>query len=213
MNPPGRYIAIEGPIGVGKTSLARTLARDLSARLILEEIDGNPFLQLFYDDADRYALPAQLHFLLARYQQQREFAGRRTEQAAVADYLFVKDRIFAGLNLAPAELALYQTIVSLIDTRLVAQPDLVVFMNARVEVLAERLRKRNRDFERHISLEYLDRVASAFRDFFFEYDATPLLVIETSAIDFVEDSDDLRDLTREIERVRTGVQHFVPRKR
>ncbi|HJU28759.1 MAG TPA: deoxynucleoside kinase [Candidatus Binataceae bacterium] len=207
------YIAVEGPIGVGKTSLARLLARELEARLVLEAVEENPFLARFYEDPDKYSLPAQLYFLLTRYQQQRELVQQDLfAQATVSDYLFSKDRIFAGLNLAPDEKALYDSIYRLLDERM-RKPDLVVYMSARVNVLAERLRKRNRDFERHISIEYLERVSAAFRDFFFYYDETPLLVVETSAIDFVEDSADLRDLVREIDQAGAGIQHFVPRKR
>ena len=213
MQRPGGYIAVEGPIGVGKTSLSRLLAREMNARLVLEEVDENPFLARFYEDSEKYALPAQLYFLLTRYNQQRDMAQRDLfTGATVADYLFARDRIFAALNLAPDELSLYQNIQSLLDAR-TARPDLVVYMTARVEVLAERLRKRNRDFERYISLDYLEQVSAAFREFFFYYDETPLLVVETSDIDFVEDSDDLRDLFLEIKSAGRGVQHFVPRKR
>lgn len=212
MQRRGGYIAVEGPIGVGKTSLARLLARELNARLVLEEVDENPFLARFYEDPDKYSLPVQLYFLLMRYRQQRELSQQDLfAHTTVADYLFAKDRIFATLNLSPDEIALYDNVYRLLDNRM-AKPDLVVYISARVEVLAERLRKRNRDFERHISLDYLERVSSAFRDFFFYYDETPLLVVDTSEIDFVEDSGDLRDLIREIDRAGSGVQHFVLRK-
>ncbi|MGH7934562.1 MAG: deoxynucleoside kinase [Candidatus Binataceae bacterium] len=213
MQRRGGYIAVEGPIGVGKTSLARALSRELDARLILEDADSNPFLARFYEDSDKYALPAQLYFLLARYSQQRELAQQDLfVQATVADYLFAKDRIFANLNLASEETALYESVYRLLDARM-PKPDLVVYISARVEVLAERLRKRNRDFERHISMQYLEHVSGAFRDFFFYYDETPLLVVDTSEIDFVGDSEDLKDLIREIDNAGKGVQHFVPRKR
>jgi deoxyadenosine/deoxycytidine kinase len=206
------YIAVEGPIGVGKSSLARLLARELNARLVLEAIDDNPFLARFYEDADKYALPVQLYFMLTRYNQQREIAQQELfAQATVADYLFAKDRVFAALNLAPDELALYDSVYRMLDARM-ARPDLVVFISARVEVLVDRLRKRNRDFERDMSVAYLERVSASFRDFFFYYDEAPLLVVDTSEIDFVADSDDLRDLIREIDRAGPGVQHFVPRK-
>jgi deoxyadenosine/deoxycytidine kinase len=212
MNRQAGYIAVEGPIGVGKSSLARLLARELNARLVLEGVEDNPFLARFYEDADKYALPVQLYFLLMRYNQQRELAQQELfAQATVADYLFAKDRVFAALNLAPDELALYDNVYRLLDARM-ARPDLVVFMSARVEVLVERLRKRNRDFERNISVAYLERVSAAFRDFFFYYDEAPLLVVDTSETDFVEDSTDLSDLIREIDRAGPGVQHFVPRK-
>jgi deoxyadenosine/deoxycytidine kinase len=213
MDPARRYIAVEGPIGVGKTSLARLLARELNARLVLEEVDDNPFIVRFYEDPDKYALPAQLYFLLTRYNQQRKLAQQDLfSQATVADYLFAKDRIFAGLNLAPDQMTLYENVYRLLDAQM-AKPDLVVYISARIEVLADRLRKRNREFERYISFEYLERVSMAFRDFFFYYEETPLLVVESSEIDFVEDSDDLRDLIREVERTGAGAQHFVPRKR
>jgi deoxyguanosine kinase len=209
----GGYIAVEGPIGVGKTSLTRLLARELGARVILEEVEENPFLARFYDDPDKYALPVQLYFLLTRYNQQRTLAQQDLfAQRTVADYLLAKDRIFARLNLAPEEMTLYDSVYRLLDARM-PKPDLVVYMSAKVQVLAERLRKRNRDFERNISFEYLERVSVAFRDFFFYYDESPLLVVETSEIDFVEDSEDLRELVREIETTGSGVQHFVPRKR
>ena len=207
------YIAVEGPIGVGKTSLARALSRQMSARLVLEEVDGNPFLSRFYEDPDKFALPVQLYFLLTRYNQQRELAQQDLfAQATVSDYLFAKDRIFASLNLAPDEMTLYDNVYRLLDARM-AKPDLVVYIRANVDVLAARLRRRNRDFEQNISLGYLERVSAAFRDFFFYYDETPLLAVDTSEIDFVTDSDDLKDLIREIERAPQGVQHFVPRKR
>ncbi|HLW68987.1 MAG TPA: deoxynucleoside kinase [Candidatus Binataceae bacterium] len=212
MDRPRGYIAVEGPIGVGKSSLARLLARELNARLVLEEVDDNPFLARFYEDADKFALPVQLYFMLTRYKQQQELAQQELfSLATVSDYLFAKDRIFAALNLAPDELALYDNVYRLLDARMV-KPDLVVFISARGEVLLERLRKRDRHFERDISVDYLERVSAAFRDFFFYYDESPLLVVDTSEIDFVEDSDDLRDLMREIERAGQGVQHFVPRK-
>ncbi len=209
----GGYIAVEGPIGVGKTSLAQALGREMSARLVLEEAAGNPFLPRFYQDAEKYAFPVQLYFLLTRYNQQRDLAQRDLfTQATVADYLFAKDRIFARLNLGEEEFGLYQQVYRLLDARMV-KPDLVVYLAARAEVLAERLRKRKREFERFITFEYLERVSAAYRDFFFYYDETPLLVVDCSEIDFVANSDDLADLIREIDRAGQGTQHYVPRKR
>ena len=206
------YIALEGPIGVGKTTLAQKLAHALDARLILEEGEQNPFLARFYEDPEKYAIPVQLYFLLTRYNQQRELIQRPLlEQATVADYLFAKDRIFANLNLAPDELVLYEQVYKLLDSRM-AKPDLVVYLLANVEVLAERLRRRNRDFERDISYEYLERVSTAYRDFFFYYDEAPLLVVDTSEIDFVANQSDFDDLIREIDRAGQGTQHYVPRK-
>ena len=212
MRRGGGYIAIEGPIGVGKTSLAQALGLKLGARIVLEDTDSNPFIARFYQDPEKYAFPVQLYFLLTRYNQQRQLAQQDLfAQATVTDYLLAKDRIFARLNLDPDELVLYEGVYRLLDGQL-AKPDLVVYIRARVEVLAERLRKRNRTFERHISLEYLERVSSAYRDFFFYYDETPLLVVDSSEIDFVADPGDLEDLLREIDRSGTGSHYYVPRK-
>jgi deoxyguanosine kinase len=206
------YIAIEGPIGVGKTSLAQALGLRIGARIVLEDTDSNPFIARFYQDPEKYAFPVQLYFLLTRYNQQRQLAQQDLfAQATVTDYLLAKDRIFARLNLDPDELVLYEGVYRLLDGQL-AKPDLVVYIRARVEVLAERLRKRNRTFERHISLEYLERISAAYRDFFFYYDETPLLVVDSSEIDFVGDSGDLEDLLREIDRTSTGSHYYVPRK-
>jgi len=206
------YIAIEGPICVGKTSLAQALGLRLGARIVLEDTDSNPFIARFYQDPEKYAFAVQLYFLLTRYNQQRQLAQQDLfAQATVTDYLLAKDRIFARLNLDPDELVLYEGVYRLLDGQL-ARPDLVVYLRARVEVLAERLRKRNRTFERHISLEYLESVSAAYRDFFFYYDETPLLVVDSSEIDFVADPDDLEDLLREIDRTSTGSHYYVPRK-
>jgi deoxyadenosine/deoxycytidine kinase len=212
MRRGGGYIAIEGPIGVGKTSLAQALGLKIGARIVLEDTDSNPFIARFYLDPEKYAFPVQLYFLLTRYNQQRQLAQQDLfAQATVTDYLLAKDRIFARLNLDPDELVLYEGVYRLLDGQL-ARPDLVVYIRARVEVLAERLRKRNRTFERHISMEYLERVSAAYRDFFFYYDETPLLVVDSSEIDFVDDPGDLEDLLREIDRTVTGSHYYVPRK-
>jgi deoxyguanosine kinase len=212
MKRGGGYIAIEGPIGVGKTSLAQALGLRIGARIVLEDTDSNPFIARFYQDPEKYAFPVQLYFLLTRYNQQRQLAQQDLfAQATVTDYLLAKDRIFARLNLDPDELVLYEGVYRLLDGQL-AKPDLVVYLRARVEVLAERVRKRNRTFERHISLEYLERVAAAYRDFFFYYDETPLLVVDSSEIDFVADPGDLEDLLREIDRTSKGSHYYVPRK-
>jgi deoxyguanosine kinase len=212
MRRSGGYIAIEGPIGVGKTSLAQALGLRLGARIVLEDTDSNPFIARFYQDPEKYAFPVQLYFLLTRYNQQRQLAQQDLfAQATVTDYLLAKDRIFARLNLDPDELVLYEGVYRLLDGQ-IARPDLVVYIRARVEVLADRLRKRNRTFERHISLEYLERVSAAYRDFFFYYDETPLLVVDSSDIDFVADPADLEDLLREIDRTTSGSHYYVPRK-
>src|ERR1700722_9295745 len=159
MKRGGGYIAIEGPIGVGKTSLAQALGLRIGARIVLEDTDSNPFIARFYQDPEKYAFAVQLYFLLTRYNQQRQLAQQDFfVQAPVTACMLARERIFARLTLDPDELVPYEGVYRLLDGQL-AKPDLVVYLRARVEVLAERVRKRNRTFERHISLEYLERVA------------------------------------------------------
>jgi deoxyguanosine kinase len=205
-----RYIVVEGPLGVGKTTLAQLLAEEFEARLLLERVEENPFLRRFYDDSDKYAFPAQLFFLLTRYRQQQEVAQQELfRQNFVADYLFAKDHLFAQVNLDTDEFALYRQLFNLLDSRL-AKPDLVVYLQARVDVLLARLRKRARDYERNVTPEYVQRIAEAYKDFFFHYEETPLLVVNCSEIDFVSHSEETRDLIREIRGVGPGVQHYIP---
>jgi deoxyguanosine kinase len=206
----GRYIAVEGPIGVGKTALARRLATEFGSRLLLEQVEENPFLRKFYEEPERYAFQTQLFFLLERYRQQYELGQLDLfSQGTVADYLFAKDAIFAALTLNADEFQLYQQIFHLLDRRL-PRPDLVIYLEARPEVLLRRLRKRDRDFERGIAPDYLERLTEAFRDYFHHYTETPLLVINCSDIDFVEHGGDLADLIKEIRGMRQGVQHYIP---
>ena len=206
----GRYIAVEGPIGVGKTALARRLASEFGSRLVLEHVDENPFLRKFYQDAGKHAFQTQLFFLLERYRQQLELGQHELFTAGVvADYLFAKDGIFAGITLGAEEFHLYQQIFQLLDARL-PRPALVIYLEARPEVLLRRLRKRDRDYERGISPEYLHKVTEAFRNYFHHYSDTPLLVVNCSNIDFVEHGGDLADLIKEIRGVRQRLQHYIP---
>jgi deoxyguanosine kinase len=204
------YIVVEGPIGVGKTSLAKILAAEFQARTVFESVEDNPFLAKFYQDRETYAFQNQLFFLLSRYQQQRDLIQRELfSQATVSDYLFAKDKIFASLTLSAEELALYHQIYSLLDPRL-PKPDLVVYLQARPEVLYKRLKKRDKTYERSVTPEYLTEVAQAYNRFFFRYDESPLLVVNTSEIDFVASSQDLADLVREINGMGSGTQHYIP---
>ncbi len=206
----GRYIAVEGPIGVGKTALARRLATEFGSQLLLEQGEENPFLRRFYEDPGKYAFQTQLFFLLERYRQQRTLGQLDLfSQGTVADYLFARDVIFAQLNLNPDEFGLYQQIYQLLDRQL-PRPDLVVYLEARPEVLLRHLRKRDRDYERGITPEYLGRLTEAFRNFFHHYTEAPLLVVNCSDIDFVEHGGDLADLIKEIRGMRQGVQHYIP---
>ena len=205
-----RYIAVEGPIGVGKTALARRLATAFGSELILEGVDDNQFLGKFYEDPARYALHAQLFFLLERYRQQQALDhGALAVRGAVADYLFAKDAIFAGVTLQEEELVLYRQVYQLLDAQ-IPKPDLVIYLEARPEILLERIKKRGREFERAIDADYLARLTEAFRSFFYDYSEAPLLVINCSDIDFVEHGGDLADLVKEIRGMKQGVQHYIP---
>lgn len=206
----GRYIAVEGPIGVGKSALAAALAESYGARLIREPVEDNPFLSKFYEDPEKYAFTAQVSFLMERYRQQEELHQMDLfERATVSDYVFAKDRIFAEVVLSRDEAALYDRIYSLLDAR-IRRPDLVVFLDAKTEVLVRRVKKRGRPYEKWIGRDYMERVAEAYRRFFHAYSETPLLVVNSSDIDFVENGGDLADLVREIGSMKQGVQHYVP---
>jgi len=204
-----RYIAVEGPIGVGKTTLATALAERLGGRLVLEVVEENPFLAGFYADRAKHAFQTQLFFLLSRFQQQQElFQQDLFSQVTVSDYLFAKDRIFASLNLDPNELALYERVWQVLGARTV-RPDLVVYLQARQDVLLARIRKRARDFERHLSPDYLDAVSRAYGDYFFHYEDTPLLVVNTTDLD-LSDEADLDGLVAQVRRHRRGRLHYNP---
>lgn len=205
-----KYIVVEGPIGVGKTSLAKMLATEFQARMVCERVEDNPFLPKFYKSRETYAFQNQTFFLLNRYQQQMELAQQNLfNQNTVADYLFAKDQIFATLTLSSEELSLYQQIYALLNTR-VPKPDLVVYLQARPEVLYKRVKKRDKKFERGVTFEYLSEVSQAYNQFFFHYDETPLLVVNTSEIDFVSSSNHRADLIKEINNMGSGTQHYIP---
>ncbi|MCC6160259.1 MAG: deoxynucleoside kinase [Deltaproteobacteria bacterium] len=205
-----RYIVVEGPIGVGKSSLVRMLGERLDARMIFEQVEENPFLEGFYRDPRKYAFQAQLFFLLSRYGQQRELVQQELfAQHTVSDYLFAKDRIFAYLNLTEHELALYERIYRLLEIE-VAKPDLVVFLVADPKVLLKRIRIRNHPYEQRLGLEYLEQLTNAYSKFFFAYDESPLLVVNTSRMDFVNNPRDFDALMSEIENHTKGTKHFIP---
>ncbi|MEK6696004.1 MAG: deoxynucleoside kinase [Candidatus Deferrimicrobiota bacterium] len=205
-----RYIAIEGPIGVGKSSLAKILAQKYASRLVKEDVAGNPFLERFYENPRKFAFQTQLFFLLSRYRQQRELAqGDLFEAGLVCDYILAKDKIFALINLEDDEISLYESIYKLLVSTL-PKPDLVIYLQARPEVLLSRVRKRGIAYERNISLDYLRTLSDAYNEYFFHYNETPLLVVNTSEIDFVESPRDLEHLVREVKSVKRGTQHYIP---
>jgi deoxyadenosine/deoxycytidine kinase len=210
VEPRHRYIVVEGPIGVGKTSLTRALAERFSGRTVFEQVEENPFLASFYQDRNKYAFQTQLFFLLSRFKQQQElFQQDLFSRVTVSDYLFAKDRIFASITLDPNELALYERVYEHLGPR-VMRPDLVIYLQARVEVLLARIRKRGRDFERKFDPEYLTELARTYNDFFHRYDETPLLVINTSDIDFVESERDFEELIRAVGSIRAGTHYYQP---
>lgn len=208
-----RFIAVEGPIGVGKTSLVKLLGKEFNARCIFENPEGNPFLPNFYKDRKKYAFQTQIFFLLNRYNQLKEIAQLDLfNQITICDYLFVKDRIFAIINLDDHELALYEQIFKLLYPQ-IPNPDLVIFLNAKPEILLQRIRKRNIPYEKEIDLDYLRELSEAYNYYFFHYNHSPLLVIDTSEIDFVKHKEDLEQLIREIKRMKKGTYYFIPKRK
>jgi deoxyadenosine/deoxycytidine kinase len=204
-----RYVAVDGPIGVGKTTFCRLLADRIDGHLILEEASGNPFLREFYRNRERLAFQTQVFFLLSRYAQQRELLEYDLfMKKVVADYTFEKDFLFASINLSEPELAIYRQIAGLLQQKL-PKPDLVVFLTASVEVLMERIRRRNIDYERSIDVEYLEQVVESYNYHFFHYNATPLLVIKTDQLDFVENSKHLKEIFDQIADMRQGTRYFT----
>jgi len=204
------YICIEGVIGAGKTSLTRMLCERLDARAIYEKPEENPFLADFYRDPQRYAFQVQLFFLLSRYRQQQEsLQPDLFHETTMSDYLFAKDRIFAHLNLEDRELFLYDKIASLLEQDIV-KPDLVVYLQSSVERLMSNIRKRNRTYEKEISEEYISSLNEAYNRFFFHYQDTPLLVVNSTVIDFVQNQSDFEELVRQILRPHSGIEYYSP---
>jgi deoxyadenosine/deoxycytidine kinase len=203
-----RYIVVEGPIGVGKTSLALRLAAEAGAAMLLEKPEENPFLARFYRDPVRHALPTQLFFLFQRINEVRDLAQMDMfNQSTVADYLFDKDVLFARLNLSNDEFSLYQNIYQSLAPQ-APTPDLVIYLQAPPETLIERVHKRAHAFERPISDEYLTRLAQAYSNFFYHYDAAPVLVVNSENLNFVDNDEDFRLLMQRIDGMRAHREFF-----
>ena len=198
------YIAIEGVIGAGKTSLATKLHQELGGKLVLEEFEENPFLEDFYRDPKHYAFQTQIFFLLSRFKQQEKIRQYDLfEQLIIADYMFYKDRIFANLNLSEKELALYDMVARVLEKRIV-KPDLAIYLRASTDRLMKNIAKRGRSYEKHIQREYIEALNHSYDEFFWRYEETPLLIINTENLDFVNNEEHFQRILNEILHHRSG---------
>ena len=208
MHIPHRYIVVEGPIGVGKTSLVRKLGESLGSELLLEKAEENPFIARFYQNPRQYALSTQLYFLLQRAHQVQGFRQIDLFQKShIADFMIDKDRLFAELTLTTDELHLYQQIYQhmTIDA---PKPDLVIYLQAPTEVLRERITKRGIDYEQAIKNDYLTRLSELYTRFFYDYDESTLLTVNTQSIDLIDSEQDYQALLDEINNIRSGRHYF-----
>jgi deoxyguanosine kinase len=206
---PWRHVAIEGPIGVGKTSLTNLLARRFRGTKVLEDVD-NPFLADFYKDKRGAAFRTELFFLLSRFDQQRQVAQRDLfTELILADYSFAKSRIFAYLTLDDSELMIYNRLFDLLSEQ-VPKPDLVIYLQAGLETLGKRIKKRGRAVEKTISASYLQELSEAYAHYFYRYDETPLLVVNTNEIDFVNTPEHFEQLVEQVRNAQKGTQYYVP---
>lgn len=207
---PVNYVAIEGVIGVGKSSLARGLGREWGGQTVLEEVEGNPFLPDFYKDPRRFAFQTQLFFLLSRYRQQVGLVQRDIFQPLiVCDYLFQKDKIFASINLDDHEMALYDQILPLLE-RDIPKPDRVIFLQASLSTLMERIEKRGRAFEKGMSPQYIETLMEAYNHFFFHYSDAPLLIVNTDHVDFTQSRKHLEELASRVLTQKDGTSYYSP---
>jgi len=206
---PFRHIAVEGPIGVGKTSLVDLLAKKFKGTKVLEDVQ-NPFLDDFYKDKRGAAFRCQLFFLLSRYDQQRAIAQRDLfSELVLADYSFPKDKIFAYLTLDDSELMIYNRMYELL-AETVPKPELVIYLQANIDTLLKRIKKRGRSYERTISPTYLQELNDAYSHYFYRYDETPLLVVNTNEIDFVHTPEHFESLVEQIANAQKGTQYYAP---
>ena len=204
------YIAIEGPIGVGKTSLANLMSKELGAKLVLEEFEENPFLPDFYQDPERYSFQTQLFFLLQRYRQQQDLRQvDMFQNLLVTDYMFVKDRLFASLNLNEKEMELYDTVANLLERNII-KPDLVIYLQAETDTLMKNIEHRGRQMESDITYDYIDALSQVYTEYFFRYQDTPLVIINTNNIDFVHNESDLKEVIQYIRQPISGTKFFNP---
>jgi deoxyadenosine/deoxycytidine kinase len=203
-----KFIAVEGVIGAGKTALAKKLKDRLNAELILEQFNANPFLEKFYSERKRYAFQTQMFFLINRYKQQETLNQENLfTDYYICDYIFEKDKIFAYLNLNGDELKLYETVFPLLSKNL-RKPDLVVFLQSSVDRLMYNIKKRGRRIERNITKSYIEELSEAYNHFFFRYAETPLLIVNSTDIDFVRSGDDFDELFKQMFREDRGIKEY-----
>ena len=208
MTEPFRYIVIEGPIGVGKTSLANKLALEFGSELLLEKAEENPFLANFYQNPQQYALSAQLHFLLQRAQQVQDFRQSDLFRGSyIADFMVDKDRLFAQMTLNKDELELYEQIYAHL-TLDAPRPDLVIYLQAPVEVLRERIVRRGIDYEQQIRDDYLLRLSESYTRFFYDYDDGALLTVNTQSVDLINNAEDFQAILEKINAIHSGRHYF-----
>ena len=204
------HIAIEGTIGVGKTSLAQILGDRLEAKLILEEFEENPFLVDFYKNSEQFAFQTQLFFLLSRYRQQPvSYTHLLFTKTLISDYMFVKDRLFAALNLNDKEMSLYNAVARILEKN-VTSPDMVIFLQSDTDRLMQNIKLRSREYEKLIDWKYIDALNQMYNEYFFRYDDSPLLIINTNDIDFVNNKDDLEEIIEFIRTPGEGTRYFNP---
>ena len=209
---PFQYLAVDGPIGVGKTTLVEMLTRRFEGVKVLEDVE-NPFLPSFYQDRPGSAFQTELYFLLTRYKQQKEVVQRDMfDRLVVSDYSFPKNRVFAYLNLSDDELMLFDKLYNLLEPQ-VPKPDLVLYLVADLETCLERIKKRSRSFERDISREYMVQLIDAYNHYYHYYDRSPLLVVDTRELDFPNREEDFEDLVHQLSRPIKATQYYVPRGR
>jgi len=206
------HIAIEGTIGVGKTSLSKLLGERLDGKLVLEEFEENPFLVDFYKNSSRYAFQTQLFFLLSRYRQQQQLQQIDLfTKTLISDYMFVKDRLFAALNLNDREMSLYNSVARILEKN-VTSPDLVIFLQSDTDRLMENIKNRGRKYEELIDWKYIDALNQMYNEYFFRYDKSPLLIINTNNIDFVNNKEDLESIIDFIRTPGEGTRYYNPLK-
>jgi deoxyguanosine kinase len=202
------YIAIEGVIGVGKTTLAKLLSREYKTKLVLEDIDGNPFLPQFYEDPERYSFTTQIFFLLSRYNELRNLTNRDLfTRKIISDYTFDKDKLFAFINLEKREISLYEKIYNLLDKDIV-KPNLVIYLQASIDTLMERIKARGRSYERRIKEDYIKLLIRSYNEYFFHSRKSPVLIVNSNEFDFLNEPSHLQLLKKEIAVINSGINYL-----